>query len=82
MRTSCSVDSLAGPSCGITWNANTVPSSETPTGATATTSLCSARTAATSTCVRSWSASATASGVCATTSSGPFCPAPNCSATV
>ena len=36
--TSCSVETLVGPSAGTTWNAATVRSSEVPIGATATTS--------------------------------------------
>ena len=71
-----SVETLFGPSSGTTWNANSVRSSETAIGATATTSFCSLRARATSSCTEVTSSFATASFAVAVTSSGPVVPAP------
>ena len=71
------MEGLEGPSSGTTWNAKRDPSSETATGATATTPLWSINVVTMPAWVEVWSSSATADGNSATTSSAPLTPAPN-----
>ena len=70
--TSCSVDTLDGPSVGTTWNATTVLSLDVPIGTTADTWCCAAiRSPMVTSCCSSASPVVLA-GRSATTSRAPF----------
>ena len=80
--TSCSVETLDGPSDGTTWKAIVVPSADVPIGATATTSSNAESCRPMLTCWARTSSCVGDPGRSATTRSGPLTPAPNFSATV